>query len=79
MGPFTVVALVGLVAVCLALTGKLRGLHPVFFISLLLRYKPGGDRVKPPPPIVADEEKEYKVKALLSHQVQQGSRQYLLC
>ena len=67
MGLFAVVALVGPVAVCLVLTGKLRGLHPVFHISLLCRYKPGGDGVKPPPPIVADEEEEYEVKALLSY------------
>ena len=53
----------------LALTGKLRGLHLVFHISLLRRYEPSGDRVKPPPPIVADEEEVYDVKALLSHQV----------
>ena len=55
VGPFTVVALMGPVAVCLALTGKLGGLHLVFQISLLRRYKPGGDRVEPPPPIVVDE------------------------
>ena len=56
MGPFSVVALVGPVAVHLALTGKLRGLHPVFHVSLLHRYKPGGDGVEPPPPIVVDED-----------------------
>ena len=67
MGPLAVVALVGPVAVRLALTGKLQGLHLVFHISLLHRYKPGGDGVKPPPPIVKDEEEEYKVEALLSH------------
>ena len=57
MGPFAVVDLVGPVAVHLALTRKLRGLHPVFHISLLRRYKPGGDGVGPLPPIVADEKK----------------------
>ena len=70
MGPFAVVALVGPVAVCLALTGKLWGLHPVFYISLLCRYEPGGDRVEPLPPIVIDEEEEYKVEALFLHRVQ---------
>ena len=50
------VALVGPVAVCLALTGKLWGLHLVFHISLLCRHKPVGDGVEPPPPIVVDEE-----------------------
>ena len=59
----------GPVAVCLALTRKLQGLHPVFQISLLRRYKPGGDRVEPPPPIVVDEEEEYEVEALLAHRV----------
>ena len=62
-------ALVGPVAVCLALTGKLRRLHLVFHIFLLCRYKPGGDRVEPLPPIVVDEEEEYKIEALFSHQV----------
>ena len=60
-------ALVGPVAVRLELTGKLRGLHPVFHVSLLRRYKPSGDGVEPPPPIVVDEEEEYEVKALLAH------------
>ena len=70
VGPFAVVALVGPEAVHLALTGKLRGLHPVFHVSLLHRYKPSGDGVKAPPPIIVDEEEEYEVKALLSHRVQ---------
>ena len=69
MGPFTVVALVGPVVIRLALTRKLRKLDPVFHISLLCRYKPGRDGVKPPPPIIADEKEEYKFDALLSHQV----------
>ena len=69
MGPFAVVALVGPVAVCLVLTKKLGGLHPVFHVYLLRRYKPSGDGVEPPPPIVVDEEKEYEVKALLSYRV----------
>ena len=69
MGPFGAVALVGLVAVSLVLTGKLQGLHLVFHVSLLLRYKPSGDRVKPPPPIVVDEEEEYEVEAVLAHRV----------
>ena len=55
----------GPVAVHLALTGKLQGLHPVFHVSLLHRYKPGGDGVEPPPPIVVDEEEEYEVKPYL--------------
>ena len=70
MGPFTVVALVGPVAVCLALTGKLQGLHPLFHVSLLYRYKPAGDRVAPPPPFVVDKEEEYEVEPLISHRVQ---------
>ena len=64
------VALVGPVTMCLALTGKLRGLHPVFYVSLLHRYEPGGDGVEPPPSIVVDEEEDYKVEALLAHRVQ---------
>ena len=66
--------LVGPVAVCLALTGKLRGLHPVFHVSLLRKYEPIGYGVEPPPPIIVDAKEEYKVKVLLSHRVQQGSR-----
>ena len=69
MGPFAVVALVGPVAVCLMLTRKLRGLHPVFHISLLCRYKPSGDGVKPLPPIVVNEEEEYGIRALFSYRV----------
>ena len=69
MGPFAVVALVGPVAVHLALTGKLRGLHPVFHVSLLRRYKPNGDGVKTSPPILVDKEEEYQVKTLLARRV----------
>ena len=69
VGPFTIVALVGPVAVHLALTRKLWGLHPVFHVSLLRRYKPGGDGVEPPPPIAVDEEEEYEVKALFAHRL----------
>ena len=69
MGLFAVVGLEGSVAVHLELTGKLWGLHPVFHVSLLCRYKLSGDGVEPPPPTVVDEEEEYKVKALLAHQV----------
>ena len=70
MGLFAIVGLVGPVAVRLALTRKLRGLHPVFHVYLLHRYEPGGDGVEPPPPIIVDEEEEYEVEALLAHQVQ---------
>ena len=69
MGPFTVVALVDPVAVQLPLTGKLQGLHQIFHVSLLRRYKPSGDGVEPLPPIVVDQEEKYEVKALLAHRV----------
>ena len=69
----------GPVAVHLALTGKLRGLHPVFHVSLLCRYEPSGDRVEPPPPIVVDEEEKYEVKALLADRLRRGAKQYLVC
>ena len=78
MGPFAIVALVGPVAVRLALTEKLWRLQLVFHVSLLHRYEPGGDGVEPPPPIVVDEEEEYEAKALLVHLVKQGARQYLV-
>ena len=67
-------ALVGPVAICLVLTKKLQGLHLVLHVSLLYRYKPSGDGVVPLPPIVMNEEEEYEVKALLSHQVCQRAR-----
>ena len=49
----------GPVAVHLVLTGKLRGLHPDFHVSLLCRYKPSGDGVETLPPTVVDNEEEY--------------------
>ena len=58
MAPFSVVALVGSAAVCLVLTRKLWGLHPVFHVSLLHWYEPGGDGVGPSPPIVVDKEEK---------------------
>ena len=64
VGPFAVVALVGPVAVHLAPTGKLLGLHLVFHVSLLRRYEPSGDGVEPPIPIVVDEKEEHEVETL---------------
>ena len=52
-------------AVCLVLTGKLWGLHPVFHVTLLCRYKPSGDGVEPPPPIVVDKQKNTRSKPYL--------------
>ena len=51
MVPFAVVALVGPVAMCLVLAGKLQGLHLVFHVFLLCRCKPGGDGVEPHLPL----------------------------
>ena len=51
----------GPVAVHLALTRKLQGLHPVFHVSLLRGYESSGDGVEPLPPIVVVEEENYKV------------------
>ena len=78
MGPFTVEALIGPVAVRLALRGKLRGVHPIFHVSLLRRYQPGGDGVEPPPPVTIDEEDEYEVEALVAHRVRRGTREHLV-
>ena len=57
----------GSVAVYLELSGKLHGHHLVFHISLLLRYLPDVDRVKPTAPIIIDDMDENEVEALIAH------------
>lgn len=78
MGPFRVIGLVGPVAVRLELSGKLRGVHPVFHISLVRRYTAGGDGVDPPDPVVIDDQVEYEVEALLAHRRRRGNLEFLV-
>ena len=49
------------------LSRKLHGNHPVFYVLLLCRYLPGGDRVQLPEPVSTGDADEYKVEALIAH------------
>ena len=55
IGPFTVEALVGKGAVRLQLTAPYR-YHPVFHVSLIKHYQPGGRAQPAPPPALLDDD-----------------------
>jgi hypothetical protein len=73
VGPFTVVDIINQVAVRLELPATMP-IHPVFHVSLLKHYHPGG-RVQPPPPTVLVEgEEEYVVQSILAHRLVKRGR-----
>ena len=49
------------------LSKKLFRYYPVFHVSLLCRYLPRGNGVKPPTLVKEENEAEYKMKALIFH------------
>ena len=54
-------------AVCLELSGKLHGHHPVFHVLLLHRYLLGSDQVELPEPMISEDADKYMVEALIAH------------
>ena len=84
MGPFTVVEMVGPVAVRLRLPEQWRRMHDVFHVHLVKRYLPREQRVSgpgitPPPPLQwLEGEPLYEVESLLNHrEVKRGRRRDL--
>ena len=57
----------GPVAVHLKLSGKLCGHHPVFHVSLLHKYLPGGDGVNLEALLIIEDVDEYEVEALIAY------------
>jgi hypothetical protein len=73
VGPFSVVDVINPVAVRLDLPVTMP-IHPVFHVSLLKHYYPGG-RVQPPPPtVVVDGEQEFVVQSILAHRLVKRGR-----
>ena len=57
----------GPVAVRLKLSGQVSRYYLVFYISLLGRYLPGGDREKPLAQVFIEDANEYELEALIAH------------
>ena len=66
-GLFKIVNIVGPVACKLDLGSRLKGIHNVFYVSLLKKYEARGDGVTPPEPIVIDGDTEFEVERVLGH------------
>ena len=69
VGPFTMTERIGQTAYRLDLTGRrhrqaLRGIDDVFHVGLLQPYQDNGTAAKAPP-IVVDENEEYKIEKIL--------------
>ena len=66
-GPFKIVKMVGPVAYKLDLGSRLKGVHNIFYVSLLKKYEAGGDGETPPEPIVINGDTEFEVECILGH------------
>ena len=66
LGPFKIIKSVNEVAYKLDLPASLK-IHPVFHVSLMKPYKPGGRVQTPPVPELIEGEMEYEVEAILAH------------
>ncbi len=66
MGPFRVLKTVGPVACKLELPDRWRGVHPVFHVSLLRRWR--GRMPELPPPLLIDGAPEFEIDHIVSHQ-----------
>jgi hypothetical protein len=75
VGPFTVTDLVGSVAVRLELHDAWRDMHPVFHVSLIKPYVPGGRSRPAPPPIDWDDGQPcWRVERIIGHRDPPGAR-----
>lgn len=81
IGPFKIIEIISPNAVKLQLPSHLRGIHPVFNVSLLQPFKENNipNRFQPPPPPVEVEgEIEYEVEDILDYRVRNNQEQYLV-
>ncbi len=69
VGPFSVVDIINPVAVRLDLPVTMP-IHPVFHVSLLKHYYPGGLVQPPPPTVVVEGEEEFVVQSIGPHACQ---------
>ena len=76
MGPFPIVGTAGPVAYRLELPRQWGHVHPVFHVSLLRRYQPGGEEDVIPNPVVIGEQEEHEVEAIVGHWVFRGQQQF---
>ena len=74
LGPFTIIERIGEQAYKLNLgASRIRGIHPVFHVSLLREYLDNGLSSGPAPPILVEEAEEYEVAAIKGHRTIRGT------
>jgi hypothetical protein len=81
LGPFKVVSRIGAVAYKLEFPPTMQRLHPVFHVSLLTPYVDGGRTQPPPAPVIlANDDLEFEVEAVLGHRYvgRSNKLQYLI-
>ena len=68
LGPFEIIAQHGKRSFTLKLPDHLKGIHPIFHVSMLEPHHNNpfpGQKQPPPPPILVEEEPEYEIKEIL--------------
>lgn len=77
LGPFKIIAKVGPQSFTLELSETLRGVHPVFHVSMLEPATPNtipGRIIPPPPPIEIDGEEEYEIADIVDSKIDRRFR-----
>ena len=84
LGPFEILAQVGSVSFTLCLPNSMRGIHPVFHVSMLEPSAPTEflNRTEtPPPPVIIDGETEFEILEILDSKIDKHHKcrlQYLV-
>lgn len=70
VGPFTIEHRIGPVAYHLKLPDSMHTIHPVFYVSKLVKYRMDGGYQPTPPPIEMEGDLKYEVKKILDKRAQ---------
>jgi hypothetical protein len=67
LGPFDIISQVGPLSWTLRLPTTMHAVYPVFHVSMLEPSTPNfvPNRIQPPPPVIIDEDLEYKISEIL--------------
>src|SRR5882672_10860190 len=80
LGPFEIIAHPGAISFTLQLPNSMRGIHPVFHMSMLEPQHPNpfpGCNQPPPPPVEVDGEMEFEIKEILDSKMDRQCKDQL--